>query len=214
MIAKSHSRLGLGLVFFFVFALEAGQNCLSSEAIWRMRSVADPQVSPDGKSILFVHSWNDLMDDSGYSNVRRIPIGGGEPRAITEGKYHDSSPRWSPDGARVAYVSNRSGRQAIHIRVLATSQDRVVVRDTERIANLAWSPDGKFLAYTAFAASQPAWAPAMPAQPAGAQWAPPPVAITDLRWTFDGIGVLKPGATRIFIVPVSGAAPRQISRDP
>ena len=144
----------------------------------------------------------------------RYPVDGGAVRRITEGKYHDGSPRWSPDGAEIAYISNRSGKQAIYIRTLAKSEDRIIVQGAEGISNLTWSPDGKSLAYMAFASSAPAWAPAMPTKPDGAHWAPPPIAVTDLRWTFDGIGVLKPGATHIFLVPSSGGAPAQISRDP
>src|SRR5690348_10801272 len=100
-----HSFLGLCLIFLTPVGSAADQNCLTPDAVWSMRSVADPQISADGKSILYVHSWNEVMDDAGYGNLREVSIHGGEPRAITEGKYHDGTPRWSSDGTRIAYIS-------------------------------------------------------------------------------------------------------------
>jgi dipeptidyl aminopeptidase/acylaminoacyl peptidase len=201
-------------LFLLSFALQGAQKCLAPDAIWRVRSVSDPQISPDGKYIVYVESWNDVMDDVGYSHLRLVPIERGQGRPITGGKGHSTSPRWSPDGRAIAYISDRGGRQAIHVRNLSKSEERVIDPGAEGVSNLAWSPDGAFLAYLAFAASKPTWAPAMPQMPAGAHWAPPPVAVTELRWTFDGIGVLKPGATHIFLAPAAGGPARQISHDP
>ncbi len=154
-------------IFLFTLVMEGAQSCLAPDMVWRMRSVSDPQLAPDGKSIVYVESWNDAMDDAGYSNLWQISIGGGPIQALTEGKRHDNSPRWSPDGAWLAYVSDRSGKSAIHIRGLATGEDRAISEGAESISNLAWSPDGKFVAYMAFASSASGWSPAMPAKPAG-----------------------------------------------
>lgn len=196
------------------FGMQAVQPCLAPDAIWRVHSVGDPQMAPDGRSVIYVASRNDVMDDLSYSNLRQVSIDGTGDHAVTEGKYHDSSPRWSPDGNRIAYISNRGDRQAVHVLTLATGAEWTIAAGTEGLSNLAWSPDGKLLAYMAFVASAPAWAPAMPPQPPGAHWAPAAVAVTSLRWTFDGLGVLKPGATRIFVVPAGGGTPLQLSRDP
>jgi dipeptidyl aminopeptidase/acylaminoacyl peptidase len=194
-------------------AVSAAQPCLAPESIWSVRGVADPQLAPDGKSVAYVQSWNDPIGDLGYSNLRLIRVDGGAGQAITEGKYHDGSPRWSPDARRIAYLSDRGGKAAIHVLELSTNHDAPVAPGT-RISSLAWSPDGKFLAFMAYVETPSVWAPPMPAAPPGAHWAPPAVAITNLRWTFDGIGVLKPGGTRIFVVPAAGGEARQISRDP
>jgi hypothetical protein len=67
------------LIFFFAMAAESAPNCMAPDAVWRVRSVGDPQISPDGKSILYVYSENDAMDDAGYSNLRHISIQGGTP---------------------------------------------------------------------------------------------------------------------------------------
>ncbi len=201
-------------VLAFATGIYAGQSCLAPEAIWRMRSVSDPQISQDGKSILYVLSWNDQMDDAAYSNLWQVDAHSGVTRAITEGKVHDNNPRWSPDGSKVAYLSNRAGKQEIRVRSIVSGEDRVVLGGVDGASNLAWSPDGKLLAYLAFVPTEPGWAPKLPVKPAGAAWAPPPVVLTDLRWTFDGVGVLKPGGNRIFVVPVDGGAPRQISGAP
>ena len=89
-----------------------------------------------------------------------------------------------------------------------------MLEGTAGASHIDWSPDGRCIAYMSFVRGKPAWDPPMPAPPPGAKWAPPAIAITSLRWTFDGQGILKPGGMRIFVTPVSGGAPKQISAAP
>ena len=68
------------------------------EDIYLLRSVRDPQVSPDGKRVAYVVSWNDKDSDETRSAVHVVALDGKEPaRRFTQGT-RDHSPRWSPDG--------------------------------------------------------------------------------------------------------------------
>src|SRR5258708_465123 len=70
----------LSAIFISAFALHAAQTCLAPEAIWRAHPVGDPQIAPDGRSVIYMASWNDVMDDLSYGNLRQVSIMG---QAIT-----------------------------------------------------------------------------------------------------------------------------------
>ncbi|HEV8119613.1 MAG TPA: amidohydrolase, partial [Candidatus Polarisedimenticolia bacterium] len=94
-------------------------------------------VSPDGKEIVF-----DLLGD-----IYSIPIGGGEAKALTSGVAWDMQPRYSPDGRRIAFTSDRSGGDNIWIMDRDGSHPTQVTKEDFRLTNSpAWSPDGDFLA--------------------------------------------------------------------
>ena len=75
--------------------------------VFNLQFAVDPQISPDGKRIVYVRQFSDLMNDKRESNLWMINVDGNENRALTNGNFSDTSPRWSPDGTRIAYVSDR-----------------------------------------------------------------------------------------------------------
>jgi imidazolonepropionase-like amidohydrolase/Tol biopolymer transport system component len=93
-------------------------------------------VSPDGKEIVF-----DLLGD-----IYVLPIGGGEARALTSGVAWDMQPRFSPDGKRIAFTSDRGGGDNVWVMNRDGSSPVAVTKETFRLVNSpAWSPDGDFL---------------------------------------------------------------------
>jgi len=190
------------------FAAKPG---LNTDTIWEMRSVADPQITKDGKSVIYVLGFNDKMTDQKLSNLWMVSNDGKDNRPLTTGAFRDSSPRISPDGARIAYLSNRSGKVQIHVRWLDGSQEAQITDLQQAPGGIEWSPDGKWIGYTARVPSKPEWGVRLPEKPNGAKWADPPIVITKLRWTADGQGILQPGYTHVFAVPASGGAPKQIT---
>jgi Tol biopolymer transport system component len=93
-------------------------------------------VSPDGKEIVF-----DLLGD-----IYSIPIGGGEAKALTSGVAWDMQPRFSPDGRRIAFTSDRSGGDNIWVMDRDGSHAAQVTKEDFRLTNSpAWA-DGDFLA--------------------------------------------------------------------
>ena len=192
----------------------AAEPCLAPESIWRTKAIRDPQIAPDGNAAVYVLEWQDPATDAAYSNLWQVSTNGGSPRALTAGKFHDSSPRWSPDGKQLAFISDRSGRAQIHVRSIDSGHQTVITEGPEDPSHLSWSPDGQSIAFLRFVPGGPEWKPPMPAAPEGATWAPPPKVVTRLRWTFDGQGILRPGGEQIFVTPSEGGAARQISSPP
>jgi len=200
-----------GLLLFASAALFAAKPGLNTSTFWEIRTVADPQITKDGKSVVYVLNWNDKMVDQKFSNLWIVSSDGKDNRPLTTGSFKDSSPRLSPDGSRLAYLSNRSGKMQIHVRWLDTGQEAQIT-DLERApSNIEWSPDGKWIGYTARVPAKNDFSIRLPEKPAAAKWQDPPIVITQLRWTADGQGILQPGYTHIFVVPATGGTPRQIT---
>ena len=94
-------------------------------------------VSPDGKSIVF-----DLLGD-----LYTLPIEGGKAKQLTSGMAFDAQPRFSPDGKKVVYVSDRSGGDNVFtITVDQRDTAQITMGNTSLYASPEWSPDGNYIA--------------------------------------------------------------------
>ncbi|MCI0436761.1 MAG: prolyl oligopeptidase family serine peptidase, partial [Gemmatimonadetes bacterium] len=69
-------------------------------------------------------------------------------RPLTSGTHDDESPRWSADGGRLAFASNRSGKRQIHVLDLSGGEPWQLTVDAEGVGAFAWSPDGKRILFT------------------------------------------------------------------
>jgi imidazolonepropionase-like amidohydrolase/Tol biopolymer transport system component len=97
----------------------------------------DLDVSPDGGTLAFA-----LLGD-----IYTMPIAGGTPRRIAEGLAWEVQPRFSPDGRRIAFTSDRGGGDNIWIMNLDGTDKRQVTKEEFRLLNQpSWSPDGRFIA--------------------------------------------------------------------
>lgn len=93
-------------------------------------------VSPDGSRIAF-----DMLGD-----IYVMPIGGGTPTRIAEGLSYEQQPRWSPDGSRIAFVSDRAGGDNIWIMRADGSDKKQLTKEDFRLLNQpSWSPDGRYI---------------------------------------------------------------------
>src|SRR5580698_8841942 len=77
--------------------------------VFHLEYASDPQISPDGKRVVYVRHFMDVMKDRRRSNLWIINVDGNEHRPMTTGTHNDGSPRWSPDGKRLLYVSSVDG---------------------------------------------------------------------------------------------------------
>jgi dipeptidyl aminopeptidase/acylaminoacyl peptidase len=171
----------------------------------------DPQISPDGKKIVYVRRFADPMTDRRYSNLWIINTDGTDHRALTAGNHNDASPLWSPDSSRIAYLSDSDGKQQIYIRWMDTGQTARITNLEQSPDAINWSPDGKMLSFSSLVPGKPPHLADLPMPPAGAKWADPPAAYDRLVYRFNGAGYLKPGYRQFFVVSAEGGAPRQIS---
>ena len=161
---------------------------LGAADLFQLELAADPRISPDGEHVVYVRRWADDKSDRWRSNLWIVSTASGEQRALTTGARSDSSPRWSPDGERLAYVASEEGSAQLWMRWMATGESARLTNLAEVPGNLAWSPDGKTLAFTAFVVEEPEPLVEMPKPPEGAEWAKPATVITRVHYRQDGEG--------------------------
>ncbi len=168
---------------------------LDKETFMDMESVSNPAISPDGKQIVFTRSWVDKVKDE-YAEqsldrrYRRLP------RARTDLRRLATTvlPVWSPDGKRIAFLSDRDGTNQLHVMWVDTREVAQLTHLEQAPAGINWSPDGKQIAFTRFVAdNDPILAVKLPERPRNAQWARPAVIVDRLAWAADGRGPAAAG---------------------
>ncbi|HZS43756.1 MAG TPA: S9 family peptidase [Blastocatellia bacterium] len=192
---------------------QAKQRLLDKDTFMDMESVGTPAISPDGKRVVFSRTWVDKMKDQYRSNLWIADIDGSRIRELTNGSWRDSSPVWSPDGKRIAFLSDRDGTNQIHVMWADTGELAQLTRVEDAPGNLRWSPDGKQIAFTMkIEDNTPILAVRLPERPKGAQWATPAKIIDRLSWRSDGVGEVSAGFTQVFVIDsMVGGTPRQIT---
>lgn len=120
---------------------------IKPEDLFELKSVTDPQYSPDGKKCVFVLTEM-LEEKNDYaSNLYIIDTeNSGEPKQWTYGENRNQSPRWSPDGTELAFVSNRNGKNQIFVLDAAGGEAKQVTDFKNGASDPVWSPDGKKIA--------------------------------------------------------------------
>jgi len=184
---------------------------LTEADVFNIEYATSPQIAPDGRRVAYVRHGTDIMADRRISNLWIVNADGTNNHPVTTGKQSDDQPRWSPDGTRIAYVSDRDGTGQLYVVWVETGYTVKVTNLAYPPNGIAWSPDGKQLAFTALVADKPPQIATLPAPPEGAKWAAPAVVIDKLIYRYDGAGYLKTGFVHLFTVSAEGGVPRQVS---
>jgi dipeptidyl aminopeptidase/acylaminoacyl peptidase len=121
---------------------------LTIEDYATMPQPSAPRFAPDGKRIAYVVTRADL-DRSAYdSDVWLVNADGTRNVQLTRNPTADFDPQWSPDGTRIAFLSDRGGRNAIYVIDADGGEARRLVEAPSAVRELAWAPDGKSIAFT------------------------------------------------------------------
>ncbi|MEM7729535.1 MAG: S9 family peptidase [Pseudomonadota bacterium] len=183
----------------------------TAERVFDIEYADDPQISPNGRTIVYVRRSMDRKTDTNRGDLWRLDIGTGAHRPLIAGGASKSSPRWSPDGSRLLYSTATDGKPDLRIRYMDTGEDVSLGQFFEGPGNAVWSPDGKTIAFTQFVPGEtPSFATPV-AKPADAEWSEPVRVFDDMTFRFDGAGYLREGSTHVFTISADGGSPRQIT---
>ena len=211
ILLGASSALFLTATIFGAITLHAQQSPLVNEDIFEIEYASDVQISPDATMVAYVRYSMSIMRDRREGRLWLVGTDGSSHRKLTSEDRSESSPRWSPDGTRIAFVSGSTEGSEIYVYWVATGQIARLTQLERSPGGIAWSPDGRQIAFTMLVPeARPVFA-TMPAKPAGAEWADPPIVETRVRHEADGSGVIEPGFRHIFVIPADGGSARQIT---
>jgi len=141
--------LSFGLLLALALPASAEKRPITLADMFAFQRVADPQISPDGKSVAYQVTTVDLEGNKTSTNLwvasldRKAP-----PRRLTTSTKSDRHPRWSPDSAKVLFESNRSGETELWVIDLTGGEARQLTTIATGASNGIWSPDGKTVGFT------------------------------------------------------------------
>jgi dipeptidyl aminopeptidase/acylaminoacyl peptidase len=180
---------------------------MQPDDVYELTGVGDPRISPDGSRVAYVVSTTDRESEEYQGAIWVAPLDGSEePTRFTFGEKRDGSPRWSPDGRWLAFVSNRGDEKAkgqIYVLPAHGGEARKLTELKESAADVVWSPDSTRLAFTSRVPDE--------AYEEEDERKRKPRRFTRLFQKLDSVGWIADRRTHVFVVDLEGGETRQIT---
>src|SRR5438105_10912425 len=136
----------IGLLGFatLVFAQERR---FTIDELLKVHRVGDSQVSPKGDLVAFTITDMSVAANKGITQIYVVPLGGGEVRQLANDEHSSASPRWSPDGEKLEFISARDGEDQIWTIDVSSGALKKITSISTGAGDPVWSPDGNWLAF-------------------------------------------------------------------
>jgi Tol biopolymer transport system component len=179
--------------------------------VFELQYVSDPQISPDGNTVVYRRMGFDILKDKSVGNLWMIRTDGSAHQKLTTRETNESGHSWSPAGDRLAFVSQTDEGSELYMYWAGSGKVARLSQLPENPQSLTWSPDGKLLAFSMHVDKKPPVLAKMPEKPKNAQWAEAPRITDRVYHEADGRGYLPPGFDHLFVLPADGGPARQIT---
>jgi len=182
---------------------------------FRLGAVGEPRISPDGRWIAYTVTTEDLEADESSSRIWMLPAAGGDPVPLTAEGESSSSPRWSPDGKYLGFLSSRDEGKTQVWTLYREGGEAVARTDTAQgVESFDWSPDGNRLLLV-MRDPKPEELEAKQAEEKGEtsekKKTPPPWVVTRQQFKLDYVGYLDSRRTHLYILDLASEKIRQIT---
>ena len=149
-IHRGSVRIAAILAVFTAFARPAaGAGEPTIDQMLSLRRVSSPNVSPDGRFVAYTVRDTDLVGNTYVNQVWLAEVATGKNRQLTFGLKSNTSPAWSPDGSKLAFLSERADKRQVWMLDMRGGEAEKVTASDEGVTAFAWSPDGASVAYVA-----------------------------------------------------------------
>jgi dipeptidyl aminopeptidase/acylaminoacyl peptidase len=132
------------LLVLFPSTFAYAKRPMTPEDLYQIKAVSDPQVSPDGEWIAFTISVPNLEENNFNSDIWLMPISGGKPIQLTRSPKADHSPRWSPNGKQIAFISSRDGVANIYLIRVSGGEAKKITSSQTDLYSPIWTKDGAY----------------------------------------------------------------------
>ena len=184
---------------------------LSAMDVFKIAYASNPVISPDGETIAFHRYSMDIMADQRKNDLWIIDSDGNSVRQISKDFDAVSPAAFTPSGDAIAFVAFKGDTSHIYVQQLGSPKRLELGEDLSDPTNLAFSPDGKWLAFTMSVAYEPETMGTLLSAPEGAHWADPIVVETRSQFRIDGAGYLPFGRHQVFLIPIEGGEVQQLT---
>jgi len=175
-----------------------------AEDVYKLQELASPSLSPDGEWIAYTVSTTDRDADADQTDIWLARYDGSQVIQVTRSTSSEHSPRWSPDGRRLAFLSDRVDEKAgdqIWVLEMAGGEAQQRSRFETAITDFAWSPDGRRIVFSA----------RLPRYEDGDEDLPAPIVIDRLWFKSDAAGYLREERSHLYLLDVESGATQQLT---
>jgi dipeptidyl aminopeptidase/acylaminoacyl peptidase len=155
-MSRTVSTIAIGLVVGLVCCATAAAQPVSAQApagptvdqLISLKRVGSPAISPDGKLVAYTVREANWDENAYETEIWIADVASGATRQLSNSKKSSGSPDWAPDGARIAFTSDRSDKQQIWLIRPSFGEAEQLTHESEGVGAFDWSPDGTQIAFT------------------------------------------------------------------
>jgi dipeptidyl aminopeptidase/acylaminoacyl peptidase len=145
---RKQSLLATSLLLILFSSAHAQKRAFTIEDLYRIKSISDVHLSPDGRSIIYVVTTSDFPRAKRAGHLWIMNSDAQNARQLTNGDKGEYNAAFSPDGKWISYLSAKDGAPQIYVMPAAGGEAKKLTNVSTGVSDPLWSPDGKWIAFS------------------------------------------------------------------